>query len=241
MTHANPFIAVSSESSRAELVEQMAPIVRRIANKVARGLPHHVRTDDLVSAGMIGLLEATQRFEPSRAESFVGYASLRIRGAILDELRRGDILSQDARMKSRLVQTTANKLQGTLGRAPTAAEMATALGVSEQEYVETLEGLTQVRLVAFDPQDESQAMVDANGQSPVDASMLKQLRGRLGEAITTLPQREKLILSLYYEQDLTYKEIGEVLDLTAARICQLHSQAVARLRERLDDVQAAAA
>jgi RNA polymerase sigma factor for flagellar operon FliA len=237
----NQFIAVSSATSQAELVERMSPLVQRIANKVARGLPQHVRTGDLVSAGMVGLLEATQRFEPSRADSFVGYASLRIRGAILDELRRGDILSQEARMKSRLVQTTMTRLQGELGRTPSAAEMAAALSVSEEEYVEHLECLGQVRLVSFDPQDEAQAMIDPSLESPMDASMWRQLRAQLASAIETLPQKEKLILSLYYEEELTYKEIGAVLDLTAARICQIHAQAVGRLRDRLADEGAQAA
>lgn len=237
----NQFIAVSSASSQAELVKQMAPLVQRIASKVARGLPQHVRTGDLVSAGMVGLLEATQRFEPERAESFVGYATLRIRGAILDELRRGDILSQEARMKSRLVATARAKLHTALSRPPTTAEMAAELKVSEEEYVEDLAGLDTVRVVAFDPQDEAQAIMDTTAKSPADVTIFRELRDRLASAIETLPEKEKLILSLYYEQELTYKEIGDVLDLTAARICQLHAQAVARLRQRLDDSGAKAA
>jgi RNA polymerase sigma factor for flagellar operon FliA len=231
------FIAVSADCSRTDLVSQMAPLVHRIAGRVARGLPQHVRTGDLVSAGMVGLLEAAQRFEPARAESFVGYASLRIRGAILDELRRGDILSQDARMKSRLVAKAVAKLEAQLNQPPTTAQIAQALGVSEREYVEELEGLGEVRMVALDPSDES--MVDDATTNPAEQAIFRQMTGRVATAMSSLPEKERLILSLYYDKELTYKEIGDVLDLTAARICQLHSQAVSRLRERLVSDQVA--
>jgi len=234
MTHASHLhIDITQHSSPQDLVKVMMPLVKRIAIRMSRGLPSHVRTDDLISAGTVGLMEATRRFESKRAESFVGYATLRIRGAMLDELRRGDILSQEARTKSRQAQAVQAKLQSELRREPTRAEIAKALNVSEQEYIEDLEGLQHVKVVAFDPQEDAFGIVDTAQPSPVDASALSQLRGRLSAAIATLPEKEKLILGLYYEEDLTYKEIGDVLDLTAARICQLHAQAVSRLKATL--------
>jgi RNA polymerase sigma factor FliA len=231
-------IDIAARSSQQELVGAMMPLVKRIAARMSRGLPSHVRTDDLISAGTVGLLEATRKFESNRSESFVGYATLRIRGAMLDELRRGDILSQEARTKSRQVQASTQRLRSELGRDPVAAEIAAHMGVSEKEYVEDLEGLQHIKVVAFDPQDEGFGLVDDATPSPMDASMFAELKGHLAHAISDLPEKEKLILSLYYEEDLTYKEIGDILNLTAARICQLHSQAVSRLKVTLSDRRA---
>jgi RNA polymerase sigma factor FliA len=230
-------IEINQNTQPQELVTVMMPLVKRIAARMSRGLPSHVRSDDLVSAGTVGLLEATRKFQPTRAESFVGYATLRIRGAMLDELRRGDILSQEARTRSRQVQTAQQRLQAELRREPTTAEVAARLGVSEREYVEELEGLQHVKLVAFDPQEDGFGIVDSANPSPMDASVFSQLKGQLTQAIQALPEKEKLILSLYYEEDLTYKQIGDVLNLTAARICQLHGQAVARLKVTLENAE----
>jgi RNA polymerase sigma factor for flagellar operon FliA len=235
MAHASHLhIDIAQHHTPAQLVQVMMPLVKRIAARMSRGLPSHVRTDDLISAGTVGLMEATRRFESKRADSFVGYATLRIRGAMLDELRRGDILSQEARTKSRQVQAAQQKMQSALHREPTPAEVAAELGVSEQEYVEELEGLQHIKVVAFDPQEDAFGIVDTTHPSPIDASVFAQLKGRLSAAISTLPEKEQLILSLYYEEDLTYKEIGDMLDLTAARICQLHAQAVSRLKTSLE-------
>jgi RNA polymerase sigma factor for flagellar operon FliA len=226
-------IAVTKSTPPAELVTMMAPLVRRIADRVAHALPPHVRGDDLFSAGMIGLLEATRKFEPSRAASFVGYAALRIRGAMLDELRRGDILSQEARLKSRHLRALQQRLERELGRIPEAKDVADALGVSEEKYVSELQGLTHYKMVHLDLDTDDAGLVDESMPNPMDASVYAEMRDRLAQAIADLPEKERLVLSLYYEEELTYKDIGKLLDLTAARICQLHGQAVARLKKQL--------
>ncbi len=227
-------IEIDDKTSAAELVATMMPLVKRMAAKVGRGLPVHIRTEDLISAGMVGLMDASRRFEPARAESFVGYATLRIRGAMIDELRRGDILSQEARTKTRLLQQALRRLQAELQREPTTAEVATHLGIEEHEYLDTLEHLLHVKMVPLDFEHEDCAISDPDVPSPVDSTMMAELKLQLAGAIQGLPEKERLVLSLYYEEELTYKEIGEVMGLTAARICQIHGQAVQRLRRRFE-------
>lgn len=219
----------------AEMVRSLMPVVRRVAAKMARSVPSHILVEDLVAAGTVGLLEATRRFEPGRAESFVGYATLRIRGAMLDELRRGDILSQEARLRLRQAQAATAALQARLNREPDSAEVAAELGLSEEDYLANVANLRSIKMVHVDLHDDEEAVADDALQTPFDVASAHEEQTRLAAAIGTLPEREKLVLSLYYEQELTYKEIGQVLDLTAARICQIHTQATARLRGALTE------
>jgi len=227
-------IEISSSMKREHVVESLMPMVKRMAAHLSRSLPRHLGREDLVSAGMVGLLEAASRFDPERSERFVGYASLRIRGAMLDELRRGDIMSQEARTLSRRLERTIQALEHQLGRNPETTEIAKALGVDESTYHEQFHGLTQAKIVSFDAAENSSQIADARNVDPIEAIDSQQMQQLLAAALKTLPEKEKIVLSLYYQEKLTLKEIGKVVDLTAARVCQLHAQAIEHLRQHLE-------
>ncbi len=227
-------IEIRQDMTETELVNSMLGLVRRMAGHMAHSLPSHIRRDDLSSAGMLGLVEAVRRFDPTRADSYVGYATLRIRGAMLDELRRGDIMSQEARTQSRRLSKISQSLETELGHAPSEDELAKALGMSAEKYRKELGHLGAVHTVSFEAQDELQPFTDTGAENPSDAAERGEERAELARAISTLPEREQLIVSLYYEQDLTFQEIGAMLDLTAARVCQLHTACMTKLRRSLE-------
>jgi len=222
-------IRMNKDMTESELISELMPLVKRIASHLIRKLPGSIRYDDIVSAGMVGLLEACKKFSADRCDSFVGYATMRIRGAMLDELRRGDIMSQEMRTLSRRLEHVIQDLESRLGRTPQSSEIAQAMGMSEEDYLNEAENLAQVQLISFDPQDHTMQRLKSADQPELETEM-SELKGHLALALNQLPEREKLILSLYYEQELTLKEIGEVMDLTPARVCQLHAQAIHRLK-----------
>lgn len=233
------------QSARNALMIEHAPMARRIALRIARKTPDWISSDDLVSSAMIGLAEAAERWDATRGEPFVGFAEKRIRGAVLDELRKGDLLPRRQRMKAREVGRAITKLEAQLGRAPEDHEVAAALEVSLDHYREALEGLTKVSFIELPEHDGVEAFAvapDAPG-SPIyeleRADLLSEVRRGLGR----LPERDAILLSLYYVEELTYAEIGKVLEITESRVCQLHGRAMARLRAELgsDGAEAQAA
>lgn len=229
-----PCIRVTKEMSKDAVIVALIPLARRIAAHLARRLPAHIRLDDLRGSGMVGAVEAASRFDPERIESFVGYAALRIGGAIRDELRRGDILSQEARNSSRRLGETIRELTRSLGRPPESSEIASALGMSEDEYRKNVEPLADVQMVSIDEVDDwHETDGNADACKPDDLAARREMRRFVARGVDNLPEREKRIVFLYYGHELTLKEIGDQLDLTASRVCQLHAQAVARLRDHL--------
>jgi RNA polymerase sigma factor FliA len=223
---------------REALVERHLPLVKYAATWVAGRLPSHLRLDDLYSAGMLGFLDAIEHYDPERGVPFSAYAAPRIRGAILDELRRVDCVPRRVRRRLRDAQRTMDQLSHELDRAPTEEEMAARMGVDVAEYQRLLgEGVTLVslddamrdddRLATFD------ALVDGSLPSPLGALEVREQRRWLGRLIDGLPERERQVLALYYYEELTMQDIGAVLGVTESRVSQIHSGAVLRLRTAL--------
>lgn len=224
---------------KQQCIDQFAPLVRRIAQHMMAKLPASVQIDDIIQAGMIGLLDAIGRYQGSLGAQFETYAAQRIRGAILDELRQADWVPRSVRRNMRRIEAAVSKLEQQLGRAPTEQELARELGVSLAAYQNMLGDARGYQLIYFDDLEGSDRdhFLDrycADGDSnPLKKLIDGGLRKRLVEAIEELPPREKLVMGMHYEQELNLREIGEVLGVSESRVCQLHSQAIARLRARL--------
>lgn len=209
-------------------VEQYIPLVRRVASRLARRLPSHVRFEDLVGAGLIGLMQATKRFDPARmTSSFEAFAEFRIKGAIYDELRRRDLMSRDARVDAKRLERQIQELSQTLGRQPSDEEVASAIGVPMDELHSVYAKLAPVQVVSTD--DTSSWDVE-RGPSPFDTVDGNEQRARLIKAISQLGERHQTVLQLYYVEELTLKQIGEVIDVTESRVCQLLGEITVRLR-----------
>ncbi len=207
------------------------PLVQRVVRRLGRRLPPHVTLEDLLGAGVIGLLESMQRFDPSRATEFSAYAEMRIRGAILDELRRGDLMARDARTEAKRIEQMMSQLMQRLKRPPTDEEVAEALHIDLPTLHQKLEKLAPVRLKSFDDMDG--AWFASATLSPFENAARAQTRERLVAAITQLSERQQQVLHLYYQEELTLREIGVVLEVTESRVCQIMAAATLSLRASL--------
>ena len=221
--------AGSRRSLRDQLVVEHAPIARRIALRMARRLPDPVLVDDVVAAAYLGLTQAAERYDAKRGEPFLGFAEQRIRGAVYDELRRADILPRRQRQKAKRVQDAMRRLEQKLGRAADDQEVATDLGVSVSEYRRDLEQLTHVAVVEFQEHPASTA------DSPVTLTERRDLLAKVMKALHLLPTRDAQLLSLYYIEELTYAELGEIFSISVGRVSQLHARAITRLRTKLEE------
>jgi RNA polymerase sigma factor for flagellar operon FliA len=219
-------------AQRDRLIAEHAETARRIALHVARRVPDWISRDDLVAAALLGLAEAAERYDEARQEPFLAFAEKRIRGAVLDELRRGDLMPRRVRQKARHVGETVRSLEQKLGRPPEDEEVAAALGVDVAHYRDELEQLCHVTVSAFEPDDHDASHAT---ESPAAATEQKQILERVRAGLGRLGERDQLILSLYYNEELTYAEIGEVLGVTISRVCQLHGRAVARLKAEIEN------
>jgi len=217
-----------------DLVTGNVTLVKRIAHHLAARLPSTVDVDDLMQAGMVGLLEAAGNFDPERGASFETYAGIRIRGAMLDDIRKNDWTPRSVHHKYRQVTDAIHDIESRLGRAAETEEIAEQLGLSLDEYHKILTDSASARLFSLEETiDEPtlQRPPPASKTAMPDEELFKtQFRDQLADAIGQLPERERLVLSLYYEQELNLKEIGQVLDVSESRVCQIHGQAVLRLR-----------
>ena len=226
---------------RNALIRQYVPLVQRLAHHMIAKLPANVELDDLVQVGMIGLAEALSRFEASQGVQFETFATQRIRGAMLDELREGDWLSRGSRKSQKQIEQAVRRLEHKLGRSPIESEIAAELDMKLADYQALLGRVRGTQLVYLE--DMGAGSEDADGfldRHVADAeadpmSLLKdqRLRQSLVAAIDTLPERERHIMGMYYEQDMNLKEIAVVLGVTESRVCQLHSQSIARLRAKM--------
>ncbi|WP_300317437.1 RNA polymerase sigma factor FliA [Accumulibacter sp.] len=231
----------AGQINKEQLVQRFAPMVKRIACHLMARLPPSVQLDDLVQNGMLGLLDAIGRFEAGVGAQFEVYAAQRIRGAMLDGLRDNDWLPRSLRRGCRRIEVAIAQLEQENGRAPTEGELAGALGMSLVEYQKMLQDARGHQLVYLEDlvgEDGEDFLARHRVEEGTDPARLfedEHLRQALAQAIAVLPEREKLMMALYYEQDLNLREIGEVMGVTESRVCQLHSQAVMRLRARLYD------
>jgi RNA polymerase sigma factor for flagellar operon FliA len=231
---------VSGKSDKNQLLEEHAPLVKKLAHQMKAKLPPSVEVDDLIQAGMIGLLDAVGRYEENHGAQFETYAVQRIRGAMLDELRNSDWLPRGIRQNMRKIEVAMNKLQQKLGRTPLEAEIAKELKISLEEYQEMLNEGSGHQLVYYEDfheKDENEHFLDRycidEQSDPLKALMNSGFREAVIRAIEALPEREKILMGLYYEQEMNLKEIGAVMGVSESRVCQLHSQAIARMRARL--------
>ncbi len=222
------------------MLKQYSPLVRRLAHQMIAKLPANVEIDDLIQVGMIGLTDALSRFDPGQGVQFETFATQRIRGAMLDELRGNDYLSRGIRKQQRSIEAAVHRLQQALGRAPAESEIAREMGVSLVEYQELLGKVRGTQLVYLEDMAGDDGDADYLDRHVADDAMnpLAQLqdhrmRAALVEAIKHLPEREQYVMSMYYEHDMNLKEIAAVLKVTESRVCQLHSQSIARLRVKL--------
>ncbi|MEW6119695.1 MAG: RNA polymerase sigma factor FliA [Pseudomonadota bacterium] len=227
------------QSSQDEQITKYAPLVKRIAYHMMARLPASVEVDDLIQVGLIGLMDAVSRFDGSQGAQFESYATQRIRGAMLDELREADWLPRHVRQKSRQIETAIHKLEQRNGRAPTEQEISAELGLPLDQYQSMLGDVKCSQLLYYeDFSDEDSAsfleryLVDG-ASDPLAVLEDEGFRDSLIAAIHHLPERERSMMGMYYEQDMNLKEIGAVLGVSESRVCQLHSQAVARLRAQL--------
>jgi RNA polymerase sigma factor for flagellar operon FliA len=232
--------------ARERLVVAYSPLVKYVSGRMASGLPAHVDEADLISYGLVGLINAIERFDLEREIKFETYAITRIKGAIIDELRSLDWVPRSVRARARDIEKANARLEHRLQRAPTDEEMAAELNITEDEFQEALLQISNSTIAAL---DELWTVSDSSGDqvslldtltdenAPDPAAMIDQtdLKERVADAIARLPEREKLVIALYYYENLTLREIGEVLGVTESRVSQLHTKAVLRLRSRLTE------
>ena len=222
------------------MLKQYSPVVRRLAHQMIAKLPANVEIDDLIQVGMIGLTDALSRFDAAQGVQFETFATQRIRGAMLDELRGNDYLSRGTRKQQRSIESAVHALEQRLGRVPVESEIAREMGLSLTEYQDLLGKVRGTQLVYLEDMSGDEGDNDFLDRHVVDeqADPLAQLqdqrmRQALVQAIKVLPEREQYVMSMYYEHDMNLKEIAAVLKVTESRVCQLHSQSIARLRVRL--------
>ncbi len=241
--YTTPGSSKMSQGEREQIIHQHVDLVKYEVDRVAAGLPAQVDRDDLISAGIIGLIRAVDRFDPNRGASFSTYATTMMRGAIMDELRTMDWAPRGLRSKYRRLEDGIARLRQKLGRQPQEGEIARELGLSPEEYEQLLRDATATAIVSIEALAEAagDARMPSNDDfisgrtewNPATAVDNAELRRLLAEAIGELSEREQLVIGLYYDEELTLQEIGAVLGVTESRICQIHTQAIARLRAGL--------
>ena len=221
------------------LVEQHAPLVKRIAHHLMARLPATVQLNDLLQSGMVGLLEAAQKFDATKGASFETFAGIRVRGAMLDDVRKDDWAPRSVHRNARRVSEAIKAVEARTGRDATDQQVADEMGIPLEDYYTYLQDSAGTRLFSFDEvteQDESAiAMVASSSSTPLEDVQRQAFKDNLAQAIDSLPERERMVLALYYQEELNLKEIGSLLGVSESRVSQIHSQAALRLRTRLAD------
>lgn len=236
------YTAKGTTNNTDQMLKQHSVMVKRMAYQLKSKLPSCVEVDDLVQAGMIGLMDAIQRYEDTHGAQFETYASQRVRGAMLDELRGADWLPRGIRKNMRDIEVAVQQLEQKFGRPPTESEIAKHMNFSLEDYYDVLSDCQGHQLIYYeDFQDDDSSehfldrYVDDDSSDPVKSLLESDFREALIDSIDRLPEREKVLMGLYYEQELNLKEIGAIMNVSESRVCQLHSQAVARLRASMRD------
>ena len=235
---------------RDRLIVNYSPLVKYVAGRLGSGLPAHVEEADLVSYGLLGLMSAIDRYDPERDIKFETYAIARIRGSIIDELRTLDWVPRSVRSRAREIERAIRDLESKLSRAPTDEEIAGKVGITPRELEDSLIDISRTSIAALDELWSTSSegdqvslldtLEDPESIKPAEALDETEMREALAEAIDRLPEREKLVVTLYYYEELTLREIGEVLGVTESRVSQLHTKAILRLRSRLHSAAASA-
>jgi RNA polymerase sigma factor for flagellar operon FliA len=238
---------------RDRLILTYAPLVKYVAGRLGSGLPAHVDEGDLVSYGLLGLIGAIERYDPARDVKFETYAMARIKGQIIDELRSMDWVPRSVRARARQIERAIGELEARLGRAPTDEEISKKLGITEEELEESLGEIARSSIAALDELwtvsgsggGDQVALIDTiedeSAPDPQGTLSVTEQKEALADAIARLPEREKLVVTLYYYEELTLREIGEVLGVTESRVSQLHTKAILRLKAHIASAGAAAA
>ena len=232
-----------TEENREEVIKKYSPMIKYVANRIAMRLPPHIEVDDLISVGVLGLMDAISKYDSSRGAKFKTYAEFRVRGAILDELRSMDWVPRSIRQKASQVDKVVVALQSKLRRQPEDEEVAKEMGLSLDQFHNTLNETKSIPIFSLEDlgiekeSGEQQSLLDClAGKADADPQTqirLIELKEIIAKAIDALPEKERLMVSLYYYEELTMKEIGAVLDITESRVSQIHSKAVYRLRTKL--------
>jgi RNA polymerase sigma factor for flagellar operon FliA len=230
-------------TNRERLIVEYSGLIKFIASKIAARLPSNIELDDLISSGVIGLMDAIDKYDSSRDNKFKTYAEFRIRGAILDELRSQDWVPRSIREKAKILERAYSKIEREKGRQATDEEACIELGMTTDQYHEMLNEVRSVSLLSYDDitnlSNADKRSLHGNGEAgskvptPFSEVSVAGLKKLVAEAIGDLPEKQRLVLSLYYYEDLNLKEIGRVLDVTESRVSQLHSQAILKLKARL--------
>ncbi|MDH5822781.1 RNA polymerase sigma factor FliA [Luteimonas sp. RD2P54] len=229
-------------ATAGEYVASHSELVRRIAHHLAARLPASVEVDDLIQAGMIGLIEASRSYDADQGASFETYASIRIRGSMIDEIRRGDWVPRSVHRRAREAASAVRRIEQETGRAASAQEVASRMEMPLPDYLRLLENAARGQVLSLDSHIDDHGEVETcarGGPTPEQTLERSEFGRELAGAIGQLPEREQLVLSLYYEQEMNLKEIGAVLGVSESRVCQIHGQAVLRLRGRLKAFEAA--
>ncbi|MEQ8485069.1 MAG: RNA polymerase sigma factor FliA [Pseudomonadales bacterium] len=223
----------------ARTVEAHLDLVRRIAHHLMARLPPSVQVDDLIQAGAIGLMGAIRDYQEGHGASFTTYAGIRIRGAMLDEIRRQDWAPRSSFRDARRISDAIHAVESRTGREATDRQVAAELGVAADDYQKLLQKVTETRLLSLEASlesgDQGLQPVAVEDDDPLAACLQSGFGDALAEAVNGLPERERLVLALYYDEELNLKEIGAVIGVTESRVCQIHGQALARLKARLGD------
>ncbi|WP_085760559.1 RNA polymerase sigma factor FliA [Oceanicoccus sagamiensis] len=229
------------KSSMDDVVEQYGPLVKRIAHHLLARMPASVQVEDLIQAGLIGLLEAARNYDASKGASFETYAGIRIRGSMIDDVRRGDWAPRSVHRNSRRVSEALRNVETRLGRDASDQEVAAELDIPIEDYYHMLQDSASSKLFSYDElisgDDRPEEQLPSATANPLEGIESDAMRQGLAKAIGTLPERERLVLALYYDEELNLKEIGHVLGVSESRVSQIHSQAALRLRSRMVDWQ----
>jgi RNA polymerase sigma factor for flagellar operon FliA len=233
----NKAAVYQQQIDKNQLVERHAPLVKRIAHHLMARLPASVLVDDLIQAGMIGLLEAAKNFDGSKGASFETFAGIRIRGAMLDEIRKGDWTPRSVHKNSRAITEAISKVEKETGRDARDVDVAEKLEVSLKDYHQMLNEVNAGKLIGIEDLGVSEDVLSSEenkgSNTPYEEMVQGSFQKALARAITTLPEREAIVLSLYYDEELNLREIGEVLEVSESRVSQIHSQAMLKLKSKM--------
>ena len=242
MNGVSAYSEAQSDGREARILENI-PLVKRIAYHLLNRLPPSVQLDDLIQAGVIGLIEAAKNFDPTQGASFETYAGIRIRGSMIDEIRKSDWTPRSVHRKARQVSEVVREIEHRTGCDAKDAEVAETLGISLDDYHHILQDVSSSKVFSLDELQESgergMSVGRVNLHDPLSGLQTEGFKQTLVDAIKGLPEREQLVISLYYDDELNLREIGEVLGVSESRVCQIHSQAVIRIRARMGDWVAA--